>query len=52
MRIFQHMCDSGGSERPFPITPNAQNVSMGEEGVHSHITQTPGYEKTAIHVWD
>lgn len=37
-------------QRPFSLAPNAQNVTMGEKGVHTHTTKTASNEKTPIHI--
>jgi hypothetical protein len=43
------MRHGGGAQRALPLTPNAQNVTLGEEGVHPHTTQIISNEKASIY---
>lgn len=44
------MRDRSCAERALPVTANAQNVTVGETGLHPHSAALAGDATAAVHV--
>lgn len=42
------MCHRGRAQRPLSFTTDAQNGTMGEEGVYTHSSAAVGHEEAPI----
>ena len=48
LSLFQHRGDGGGAERALPLSADAQDGAVGEEGIHPHSAEAAHHEEAAV----